>query len=137
MNEQRLRAKFTQPSSQRTSHGDINALTVFDVDRPGTSGQREAPRCGGRHAEPALVGDGVDEHGHGIVGVGVELDDAGGEGGRGSGGVEADAEESEERERARVTFIQPSIHKELTLPPWEPICGDGLDRLVLAFFFNK
>ena len=90
---------------QCTSHGDINALTVFDVDRPWTSGQREAPRCGGRHAEPALVGDGVDEHGHGIVGVGVELDDAGGEGGRGSGGVEADAEESEERERARVTFI--------------------------------
>ena len=44
-------------------------LTVFDVDRPGTSGRREAPRGGGGHAEPALVGSRVGEYRHRVVGT--------------------------------------------------------------------
>ena len=89
-------------------------LTVFDVDRPGTSGRREAPRGGGGHAEPALVGSRVGEYRHRVVGTSEKLGDAGGDGGWGGGGVIADAEES-----------------------WEPICGDGLDSSVLALFFGK
>ena len=80
-------------------------LTVFDVNPPGASWEREAPRGGGGQAEPALVGGLVDEYGHGVVGVGVELEDAGGEGGRGGAGGEAHAEEPGVREREGYFYL--------------------------------